>query len=109
MNKNSCTIIDLYQVITLSCVAFATGKFAHHWHAGLADTTGRAIDVTITTVANKLEKNAQALEEWANSGTGKNQGNGIDKVLTDTKKALESATELIQRVTTNKKQSENRS
>lgn len=108
MNKNRCTIIDLYQVLTLSGVAFATWKFAHYWHAGLADKTGHTIDVTIATAAKKLEKTARALEEWAKSGTGKNPGKGLDEVLADTKKALESATELIQRVVTKKQQSENR-
>ena len=58
MNKNKHPIIDLYQVATLAGVAFATWKIAHHWHAGLAEKAGRAIDVSIGAAAGKLEKTA---------------------------------------------------
>lgn len=106
MNKNRCTIIDLYQVLTLTGVAFTTWKIAHHWHAGLAEKTGRTIDATISAAAKKLEKSALALEKWANGGTGENLGKDLDKVLTGTKKTLESATDLVQRALTKKQQSE---
>ncbi len=97
MNKNKCTIIDLYQLATLTGVAFATWKIAHHWHAGLAEKTGHAIDTSIGAAAKKLEKTAVALEEWADGGLGENLGKGLDVLLTDTKKTLETATELVQR------------
>lgn len=97
MKKNKCAIIDFYQLATLSVVAFATWKIAHRWHAGLAEKTGHAIDASISAAAKKLEKTAIALEEWLEGGhLGENLGKGIDVLLIDTKKTLETATALVQ-------------
>jgi phosphoribosyl-dephospho-CoA transferase len=97
MNKKKCAIIDLYQLVTLTGVAFATWKIAHHWHAGLAEKTGHAIDASIGAAAEKLEKTAIALEEWADKGLGEKLGKGLDVLLTDAKISLETATELVRR------------
>ena len=71
-------------------------KAARRRHAGLAEKTGHAIDASIIAAAKKLEKTAITLEEWANGGMGKDLGKGLDEALTDTKKTLEKATDLVQ-------------
>jgi hypothetical protein len=78
-------------------VGFAAWKLVRHWRTGCAEKTGHTIDASIKTAADKLEKTAIALEEWADSGLGENLGKGVDEVLTDTRKTLEKATDLFQR------------
>jgi hypothetical protein len=97
MNKIRCYIRDLYQMATIMGIAFATWKLVRHWHAGCAEKTGHDLDATITTTAEKLEKTAIALEEWADSGMGKNLGKDLDEILTDTNKTLDMATGLVRR------------
>jgi hypothetical protein len=96
MNKIRCLIVDFYRMETVIVIAFATWKLARHWHAGLAERTGHAIDASISAAAKKLERTAVALEEWADSGQGENLGKSLDEVLTDTRKTLGKATDLVQ-------------
>jgi hypothetical protein len=97
MTKIRCFIIDFYHTATVILIGFAAWKIVRHWRVGCAEKTGHAIDISIKAAADKLEKTAVALEEWADSGLGENLGKGVDEVLTDTRKTLEKATDLFQR------------
>jgi hypothetical protein len=89
--------VGFYRLATFAAVAFTISKLVRHWHAGLAEKTGHAIDASVRAAAEKLEKTAIALEEWGENGMGENLGKGLDDVLVDTQKALEMATDLVQR------------
>lgn len=97
MNKIRCCIVNVYHIVILIGISFAAWKVVRYWHAGLAEKKGHAIDASINAAAEKLEKTAIALEEWADTGLGENLGKGLDEVVTDTKKTLEKATDLVQR------------
>jgi hypothetical protein len=96
MCKVRCYITDIYRIATIIGVTFAMWKLVRHWHAGLAEKTGHAIDASISAAAKKLEITANLLEEWADTGLGENLGKSLDEVLADTKKTLEKATGLVQ-------------
>jgi hypothetical protein len=96
MNKIRCYIRDLYHLAFVSGIAFATWKLVRHWRAGFAEKTGHDLDASIRGAAEKLEKTAAALEKMADSGMGENLGKGVDEILTDTKKTLDRATDLVQ-------------
>lgn len=81
---------------TVAGIAFVAWKLVRHWRAGTAEKTGHAIDASINAAAEKLEKTAISLKEWADRGQGENLGKGIDEVLTDTKTALDKAAGLVQ-------------
>jgi hypothetical protein len=97
MKKIRCYIRDLYHLAFISCIAFAAWKFVCHWRAGCGEKTGHNIDASIKAAAEKLEKTAVALEKWAESGAGGNLGKDVDEVLTDTKKTIDKAADLVQR------------
>jgi len=95
MNKTRCCIIDFYRMVTVMAITYVTWKIVHCRHYGFAERTGRNIDVSISAAAEKLEKTAIILEEWADSGGSENLGKGLDKILSDTNKALEIAMNLV--------------
>ncbi len=97
MKKIRRLVIDLFHTTTVILIGFAAWKIVRHWRAGCAEKTGHTIDTSIKTAADKLEKTANALEEWADSGLGENLGKGVDEALADTRKTLERATDLFQR------------
>jgi hypothetical protein len=96
MNKIKCYFVRIYRITTVIGIGFVAWKIVRHWRAGMAEKTGRAIDASIKVAARKLEKTAIALEEWADGGQGENLGKGLDEVLTDTKKTLDIASDLVQ-------------
>ena len=96
MNKIRWYIHDLYHLAFVGGFAFAAWKLVRHWRAGFGEKTGHNLDVSIRAAAEKLEKTAVALEKWADSGAGGNLGKGVDEVLTDTKKTLDKASDLVQ-------------
>jgi hypothetical protein len=96
MKKIRCYIRDLYHLAFVSGISFAAWKLVRHWHAGFGEKTGHDLDTSIRAAAEKLEKTAAALEKWADSGVGGNVGKGVDEVLTDTRKTLDKAIDLVQ-------------
>jgi len=96
MKKFKSCVKKVYRAATLAAVAFTAWKLVRNWHAGIAATTGRSIDASIGVAAEKLEKTAVVLEEWAAGGMGEHLGKGLDEVLSDTKKTLEKTTALVQ-------------
>jgi hypothetical protein len=96
MNKIRCFIRDLYHLAFVGGIAFAAWKLVRHWRAGFWEKTGQNIEASIKTAAEKLEKTAVTLEKCADSGVGESIGKGVDEVLTDTKKTLDKATDLVQ-------------
>jgi hypothetical protein len=88
-------IICFYRLVNTIGIAFTLWKFLRFWHTGTAQRTGHAIDASISIAAKKLEKSAVALEEWADSGQGETLGKNLDDILMDTKKALETASDLV--------------
>jgi hypothetical protein len=97
MDKFRCYVRDVYHIATVIGITFATWKVVRHWRAGFAENTGHTIDSSVKAAAEKLEKTAITLEKWAAGGMGENLGKGVDEVLTDTKKTLDTATDLVQR------------
>jgi hypothetical protein len=96
MKRCKSCVKKVYRAATFAAVAFMAWKLVRHWHTGLATTTGRTIDASIGVAAEKLEKTAVALEQWAAGGKGEHLGKGLDEVLSDTKKTLEKTTALVQ-------------
>ena len=97
MNKFKCSLMSFYRVATVLGLSFVAWKLVRHCRAGIAEKAGHAIDESIGVAAKKLEETAHALEEWAANGhDGENFGKGLDEVLTDTRKTLEKATDLVQ-------------
>jgi hypothetical protein len=97
MNKFKSICVTLYHTAALSAIGFISWKIVKFWHAGIGEKTGRTIDASIGATAVKLEENAIALETASDKGVVENLGKGIDTVLTDTKKSLENATNLVKR------------
>jgi hypothetical protein len=95
MKKIRCYIRDLYHIATITGVAFATWKIVRHWRTGRGEKAGHDIDASIRSAAEKLEKTATALEKWADNHQGEHLGKGLDEVLTDTKKTLDRASDLV--------------
>jgi hypothetical protein len=95
MNKIRLYVHDLYHIATISGIAFVTWKVVRHWRNGFAEKTGHTIDASVRHAAEKLEKTAITLEKWADSGMGRNLGKGLDEVATDTKKTLDTASDLV--------------
>jgi hypothetical protein len=97
MKKIRCYISDLYRLAFVIGTGFATWKLVRHWRAGRGEKAGHDIDASIRTAAEKLEKTASTLEKWADKHQGENLGKGLDDVLTDTKKTLDRASDLVSR------------
>jgi hypothetical protein len=87
---------DLYRIVAGIAALIVAWNVVRRWHAGLAEIAGQKIDVTFHSAAQRLEKTAAALEKEANLGIGENFGRGIDTVVMDTKKTIDSATGLFQ-------------
>ena len=88
-------VVNVCRLILAAMMGFAAWKIVTHWKAGCAEKTGHDADAAINATAEKLEKAAIALEECADGGLGENLGKGIDELLLDTKKTLETATDII--------------
>jgi hypothetical protein len=97
MKKIRCYIRDLYHLAFVIGTAFATWKIVRQWRAGRGKKAGHDIDDSLRTAAEKLEKTANTLEKWADRHQGENLGKGLDNVVTDTKKTLDRASDLVQR------------
>jgi hypothetical protein len=89
------TVLTVYRLSTLLVVGFITWKVVRCWRAGTAEKAGRTLDSSIGAAGATLEKNAIALDALSGKGTGENLGKEVDEVLTDTKKSLENATDLV--------------
>ena len=97
MKKIRCFIRDIYHIATIAGVAFATWKIVRHWRTGVGEKAGHDVDASIRSAAEKLEKTASTLEKWADNHQGEHLGKGLDDVLTDTKKTLDRASDLVSR------------
>jgi hypothetical protein len=97
MNKASSCIREFWFTATLLGGAFVGWKLLCRWHDGVGQGAGRSIDGAIGRAAEKLEKAAVTLEEWADSGLSEKVGKDLDDVLMDAKMTLEEATDIVQR------------
>jgi hypothetical protein len=97
MNKIRSFVNCSCQILAFTGIVFSVWKLARFWHPGLAGKTGRDIDASVSAAAKNLEKTANAIELQADNGFGESVGIGLDEVLTDTKKKLDKATDLVQR------------
>jgi hypothetical protein len=95
MNKTKRTIIGLYRLITISATVYVTWKIVRYWRKGIAEKAGRVIDSSVRAVVEEIGKTASTVESGAKSVMGKHLGKGLDEVLTDTKKALKKASDLV--------------
>lgn len=97
MNKIRSFVNSSCKIIAFVGVVFSVWKLARFWRPGLAEKTGHDIDASVSAAAKNLEKTAKAIELQADNGLGESVGIGLDEVLTDTKKKLDKATDLVQR------------
>jgi hypothetical protein len=97
MKKLRHYIGDLYRLAFVVGTGFATWKVVRHWQTGRGKKAGHDIDASIRKAAEKLEKTASTLEQWADNHQGENLGKGLDDILTDTKKTLDRTSDLVSR------------
>jgi phosphoribosyl-dephospho-CoA transferase len=87
---------DLYRIGAGIAALVVAWNVVRRWHAGLAEKTGHKIDVTIHSTAERLEKTAAALEKESELGLGENLGKGVDAVVMDAKRTIDTATGFFQ-------------
>lgn len=97
MNKIRSFVNGFCQIVAFFGMIYFVWKIARFWHPGLAEKTDRDIDSSVSAAAKNLEKTANAIELQVDKGFGESVGIGLDEVLTDTKKKLDKATDLVQR------------
>jgi hypothetical protein len=93
-NKRS-AIANFYHMATFMVFAFGAYKIASFLRAGISEKTRNDIDSSIGAAAKKIEKAAKTMEKWAFSGHWKSRGKGLDKAVTDTKKAFDTISDDI--------------
>jgi hypothetical protein len=96
MNKIGSVFIVLLGVFAAVFIAIVSFKIARRRHVGFAEKAGNVIDASIRSAADKLERAADAIEEFSENNPGERIGKGLDEILTDAKKTLEKATDSIQ-------------
>jgi hypothetical protein len=96
MNKIGSFFVVLLGILAAVLITILTFKLARRRHPGVAEKAGNVIDASIRAAADKLEKAADAIEEFGENGLGKNIGKGLDEILSDAKKTLEKAADSIQ-------------
>jgi hypothetical protein len=97
MNKIRSFVNVTCQIAITVGIVISVWKIARFWRPGLAEKAGRDIDASVSAATKNLEETAKAIGLQADSGLGESLGIGIDEVLTDTKKKLDKATDLVQR------------
>lgn len=97
MNKIKSFCVTIYHTAALCAIGFVSWKIIKNWHSGTGEKAGRSFDASIGATAVNPEKEAITPDTLSDKGMSENLGKGIDTVLTDSKKSIEKAANLVKR------------